>query len=154
MIQKCLCQHCRRPIEFDDADFYSLRHDYFHWYGPKVNCPHCGKETEVYLNRPVAWVFRVPAKAWAIAASLTALAVFAISQPQKFSDSIQTLFASAISILAIGVVLAIYLAPAIIGRKKRHFNSLLVINIFLGWTLLGWVIALAWAVADDKPTTA
>jgi hypothetical protein len=33
--------------------------------------------------------------------------------------------------------------------------AIFVLDLFLGWTLIGWVIALAWSVATDtpKPTT-
>lgn len=39
-------------------------------------------------------------------------------------------------------------------QKKKKADGPIVINIFLGWTLIGWVIALAWAVSldpKDKP---
>lgn len=46
----------------------------------------------------------------------------------------------------------LYFVPTIVAnqRKKANFNSIFVINFFLGWTLVGWVIALAWAFAEDK----
>ena len=46
-------------------------------------------------------------------------------------------------------LLSIYLFPFIIakGRGMRNAGSILVLNLFLGWTLLGWVVALSWAVA-------
>jgi len=38
-----------------------------------------------------------------------------------------------------------YFLPTIIGliRRVRNLGSLIVVNIFLGWTLIGWVVALA-----------
>jgi len=47
------------------------------------------------------------------------------------------------------VVGFIYFLPAYIGRNKRNFNGILVLNLFLGWTVVGWVIALVWAVTKD-----
>ena len=46
----------------------------------------------------------------------------------------------------------IYFLPTIVAerKKKTNLNSIFVVNFFLGWTLLGWVIALAWALATDK----
>jgi|GEM_PF-2751596 len=43
------------------------------------------------------------------------------------------------------VVLLLYFVPTVIGsrRKVRNLGSLIVVNVFLGWTFLGWVIALA-----------
>jgi hypothetical protein len=49
------------------------------------------------------------------------------------------------------VVLVIYFAPSIVGELRRHRNAMAinVVNIFLGWTLVGWVVALAWAFTDN-----
>lgn len=56
-------------------------------------------------------------------------------------------------LLIIGVVLFIYLFPSFIANRRKHRNliAILVINLFLGWTFLFWVLALAWAVIDDSP---
>lgn len=48
-----------------------------------------------------------------------------------------------------GVLL--YFLPAFIARQKPNANSIFVINLFLGWTLIGWVIALAMAVNNPTP---
>lgn len=40
---------------------------------------------------------------------------------------------------------ALYFLPSIIARKKPNNGSVLVVNLFLGWTLIGWVVALAMA---------
>jgi hypothetical protein len=34
------------------------------------------------------------------------------------------------------------------GRKNK--GAIFVLNLFLGWTLIGWVVALVWAVSEDK----
>ena len=36
-----------------------------------------------------------------------------------------------------------------IGRGHKEFLGISIINIFLGWTLLGWVVALAWACTSN-----
>ena len=43
------------------------------------------------------------------------------------------------------LMLALYLLPTIVAEVRAHksSNSVLVINLFLGWTLIGWVVALA-----------
>jgi hypothetical protein len=45
---------------------------------------------------------------------------------------------------------AAYVLPFLIGLARRVPNlaSLFVVNVFLGWTLIGWVVALAMAVRD------
>jgi Superinfection immunity protein len=52
--------------------------------------------------------------------------------------------------LAVMVVLsaAIYFIPTIVARGKPCSASVFVVNLFLGWTLVGWVVALAWALKD------
>jgi hypothetical protein len=52
-----------------------------------------------------------------------------------------------------GFGFVLYFLPAIIAfaRSKRDAVSILVLNIFLGWTLIGWVIALVWALKEDAP---
>lgn len=45
-------------------------------------------------------------------------------------------------------MLAIMLMPWWIAKRRRdpHRNSIMVISLLLGWTFIGWVIALAMAV--------
>jgi len=49
----------------------------------------------------------------------------------------------------------VYFIPAANGYSKRHRSRamILVLNLFLGWTLVGWLIALAWSAgsARDDP---
>lgn len=49
------------------------------------------------------------------------------------------------------VIFLLYFLPAVIARKKPNASSVFVINLFLGWTLIGWVVALAMAVSDPRP---
>lgn len=51
----------------------------------------------------------------------------------------------------IGVGLLIYFIPAIVARGKTQANPVFVLNFFLGWTLVGWVAALVWAVSNQAP---
>lgn len=51
------------------------------------------------------------------------------------------------------VILAIiYFIPAIdaVVHKKKNAGAIFVVNLFLGWTLIGWVVALSWAQMKDK----
>ena len=51
------------------------------------------------------------------------------------------------SVLILAFVLALYLVPFFIARSKNHpqQTAILILNLFLGWTMLGWVVALVWA---------
>jgi hypothetical protein len=56
-----------------------------------------------------------------------------------------------IVLIVMGILFVPYFIPSIIARKKVNFTGILLLNIFLGWTLLGWVIALIWAISDKTP---
>lgn len=49
------------------------------------------------------------------------------------------------------VGLPLYWLPTIIGRHKRNVRALIALNLLLGWTFLGWVGALIWALMPEKP---
>jgi hypothetical protein len=55
-----------------------------------------------------------------------------------------------------GFGFVMYFLPSIIAfaRSKRDSSSILVLNLLLGWTAIGWVIALIWAVKTDVPVIA
>ena len=54
-------------------------------------------------------------------------------------------------IIILIILMAIYFLPTSIASSKKHKNTgaIAVINLFLGWTFLGWVIALAIALSHD-----
>jgi hypothetical protein len=60
---------------------------------------------------------------------------------------------SASSILLL-VVLIPYFIPTIVAYSRGMHNkgSIIVVNIFLGWTFIGWVVALAMACGGKKST--
>jgi len=45
-----------------------------------------------------------------------------------------------------------YLLPfAIVFNKKRaNTGAIFVLNLFLGWSFVGWVIALVWAIKEEQ----
>jgi hypothetical protein len=49
---------------------------------------------------------------------------------------------------ALGV--AVYFLRSLVARGRTRATAIFVLNLFLGWTLLGWVGALVWAVAEKK----
>ena len=50
-----------------------------------------------------------------------------------------------------GFGFVMYFLPSLIAlvRSKRDILGILLLNFFLGWTLIGWVVALVWAVKTD-----
>ncbi len=55
-------------------------------------------------------------------------------------------------ILMIVVGTAIYFIPSVIAysRSARNFLAIFLLNLFLGWSLVGWLGSLIWALVDDK----
>lgn len=55
------------------------------------------------------------------------------------------------SATAIITLTLLYFFPAIIAWGRHHQTGMVfVIDIFLGWTVIGWVVALAIACGDQK----
>jgi hypothetical protein len=46
-----------------------------------------------------------------------------------------------------------YFLPAILAGGRHHHNTgaIFIINLLLGWTLVGWAVALAWAFTTPAP---
>jgi hypothetical protein len=38
-------------------------------------------------------------------------------------------------------------------RNAKHLGAVIVVNVFLGWTFIGWVVALAIAVGSSSRTS-
>jgi hypothetical protein len=62
----------------------------------------------------------------------------------RFGD--MTLGATA-TILLLIAILVLYMLPTLIafGREHPHREELAVINIVVGWTLIGWIAVFLWA---------
>jgi hypothetical protein len=46
------------------------------------------------------------------------------------------------------LLLALYWLPTVIAVRRGHHNywPITVVNLFTGWTGIGWVVALVWSV--------
>ncbi len=46
----------------------------------------------------------------------------------------------------------LYFLPTVIAaaRHKQNTLSIFLLNLFLGWSFIGWVVALVWAVSVDR----
>lgn len=60
------------------------------------------------------------------------------------------------TIVGIVLSLAAYLAPSIVAliRKAPNTASVAAVNVLLGWSLIGWAVALAMALRDPARTRA
>jgi multisubunit Na+/H+ antiporter MnhB subunit len=76
-----------------------------------------------------------------ILAVLFALALNGGSTPEQAFQGVGTL----------GLLAVLYMLPTIIAYQRHHNNKLAItmLNVLLGWTLLGWIAALVWACTND-----
>ncbi len=49
------------------------------------------------------------------------------------------------------VALLLYFLPVFVAEFRLHRNlvPIAIVNLFLGWTVVGWIVALAWAASAD-----
>jgi hypothetical protein len=52
-------------------------------------------------------------------------------------------------IVALAGAAAVYLLPSIIGRHRRNAAAIIRLNLFLGWTVVGWFVAMFWTIKTD-----
>lgn len=54
-------------------------------------------------------------------------------------------------IMFLGLVgFAFYFLPAVVAivRKHHQIGPIIIVNLLLGWTFLGWVVACAWSLSS------
>jgi len=51
------------------------------------------------------------------------------------------------------VLLFVYFIPTIISWNKRNSKLLMVCNLFIGWTGIGWFLSLLWALNINRQHT-
>lgn len=58
------------------------------------------------------------------------------------------------ALIIIPLAIGLYFLPGIVAHIRDHNNEnpIVLLNLFLGWTFLGWVIALAWSASDNVAT--
>jgi hypothetical protein len=51
------------------------------------------------------------------------------------------------------ILIIIYFAPWITAcyYPKRNRAAIAALNLFAGWTIIGWIVALVWALCKDAP---
>jgi Superinfection immunity protein len=47
------------------------------------------------------------------------------------------------------ISLFLYFLPAYLARNKPNFTAILLLNLLAGWTFIGWIIALVWALSSQ-----
>jgi nitric oxide reductase large subunit len=68
-------------------------------------------------------------------------------------DVIATLGVVLLWLLLAALALGFYFLPSFIGWNKRSSGAIIALNMLLGWTAIGWIVALIWALTADQPAT-
>ncbi len=57
-------------------------------------------------------------------------------------------FALALRLATQIAIILVYMVPSIIAQRYQHPRqpAILVLNVALGWTIVGWIVALIWAL--------
>jgi ssDNA-binding Zn-finger/Zn-ribbon topoisomerase 1 len=61
MLAKCSCQNCGSIIEFEAAEFEFSSETSHRRLGQFVECPHCHKQTQIYMNKSEFAAPKIPA---------------------------------------------------------------------------------------------
>lgn len=53
-------------------------------------------------------------------------------------------------VVLIGLGLLVYMLPTVVASTRWHKNAgpIMLVNLFLGWTVLGWFVALIWSTTS------
>jgi Superinfection immunity protein len=43
----------------------------------------------------------------------------------------------------------LYFLPTIIGHNRHNAGGIFLLNLLLGWTVIGWVVAMVWACSAE-----
>ena len=56
-------------------------------------------------------------------------------------------------VIVIVILAPIYFLPSIVATKHPHRGAIFVLDLFLGWTFVGWVAALCWSLVRPRGTS-
>ena len=65
-------------------------------------------------------------------------------------NEIAMILAVGTMILSVGTALCIVIYHACHSHSEKAEYSIVALNFFLGWTVVGWVVALGWALRDPS----
>jgi predicted amidophosphoribosyltransferase len=53
--------------------------------------------------------------------------------------------------IIVTLALCLYLLPtfAAVGRKHRNAGAICALNLLVGWTVLGWIVAMVWSMTAN-----
>ncbi len=85
---------------------------------------------------------------WVFGAAVFAFCWWLVSVVRATSQAENTLALIAVLLL----FTAFYFLPSLVAAFRGHHNAqaICVVNLFLGWTFIGWVVSLAWAFTAPR----
>jgi len=152
-LAKCKCQHCNQKIEFDSDSA-----------GATVTCPGCGMDTLLFIPQSSPEPSTIPASKKNMSTLwgglfLLAIVIAVMIVWSRLTDNAQDEGPGIPAMIVSGVIwmcaavfgICIYFLPAIVAsqKKKRNRQAIFILNLCVGWTFIGWVIALVWACTVD-----
>ena len=57
------------------------------------------------------------------------------------------------AVILVVIVLALYFIPSFVAYGKKNALAIFILNFFLGFTFVGWVGALVWAICTPSKDT-
>jgi hypothetical protein len=54
-------------------------------------------------------------------------------------------------VLVVALAIGFYFLPSLVAAKRKHcqYDEILLMNFFLGWTVIGWMMTLAFSFSSD-----
>ena len=54
--------------------------------------------------------------------------------------------------VVLGLIIAAYFVPTVVAkyRDKKNTEAIFLVNLIFGWSMLGWIAALTWALYAEK----
>lgn len=105
-------------------------------------------------HRPVPGHARTSSRSAVLLLIVLPVAVFILLAVLVLTESpaAGTLLGSLVLVVFCGGGLVVHFLPSLIAVKRSHKNAMAIValNIFLGWTVIGWVAALVWSCTSQE----
>jgi nitric oxide reductase large subunit len=87
------------------------------------------------------------------ARSVSAALTFGHREASRISGRRHMNDTAVVQIIAVMIALALYFLPAILADRRKRVDvlTLALFNACLGWTVLGWLLALYWSLQPNPP---
>lgn len=71
--------------------------------------------------------------------------------PFVFSEFLHNVGMTIVGLFAMVAVFFVYFLPSFNASYRKHNNvpAITALNLFLGWTFLGWIAAFVWSFTDN-----